>query len=182
MKFGKVKPGHKEIKHHMILDINMDGKLTGKERFFTGGHRNDPPSSITYYSVVSRDSARVFSLLVLLNNIYICAVDTGNIYLNDECRYKMWCETVPELEGDRGSVIIISRALYGLKSTWAAWGEMFTRLIEKVDFKSCFQYETDVYMKKENKNNGDLYYRYLLVYVDGVLYIGEYLDRLINML
>ena len=49
---GKVNPGYKDIKFNMILDINMDCKFTRKARFVTGDHSNEPPSYITYSSVV----------------------------------------------------------------------------------------------------------------------------------
>ena len=56
MRIGKVKPGYKEIRCHMIFDIKMDGKFTRKARFVAGGHMTYPPASITFSSVVSRDS------------------------------------------------------------------------------------------------------------------------------
>ena len=49
-------------------------------------------------------------------------------------------------------------------------------------FKSCSQSDTDLYMKKDNKNNRELYYRYLSVYVDDLLSIGEDAYLPINML
>jgi hypothetical protein len=50
---GSKKPvGYKEIKCHMIFDVKMD--FTRKARFVAGGHKTDPPTSITYLSVVSR--------------------------------------------------------------------------------------------------------------------------------
>ena len=60
--------------------------FTLKERFVAGGHRTDPPSSITYSSVVSRDSIRLGSMLIPLNDLYICSVGTCNAYLNYEFR------------------------------------------------------------------------------------------------
>ena len=46
--------GFQEIKCHMIFDVTM--ALTRKARFVAGGHLTEPPASITYSSVVSRDS------------------------------------------------------------------------------------------------------------------------------
>jgi hypothetical protein len=46
--------GYQEIDCHMIFDVKMD--LTRKARFVAGGHTTETPSSITYSSVVSRDS------------------------------------------------------------------------------------------------------------------------------
>jgi hypothetical protein len=49
----KLLPAFQEIKCHMIFDIKMD--FSRKARFVAGGHMTDPPSSITYSSVVSRE-------------------------------------------------------------------------------------------------------------------------------
>ena len=45
--------GFTEIKCHLIFDIMMD--LTRKGRYVAGGHLTDPPSSLAYASVVSRE-------------------------------------------------------------------------------------------------------------------------------
>jgi len=42
----------------------------------------NPPSAITYSSVVSRDSVRIAFLLAALNEIDLLATDIGNAYLN----------------------------------------------------------------------------------------------------
>ena len=59
--------GFQEIKCHMIFDVKMD--LTRKARFVAGGHLTKPPSSITYSSVVSRDSVRIAFVLAALNDL-----------------------------------------------------------------------------------------------------------------
>ena len=75
-------------------------------------------------------------------------MDIGNAYLNAKFREKMWCEAGPEFEGDRGSVMIIVRDLYGLKSSGGACREMLDRVIENMGFKSCSQADAHVYMTK----------------------------------
>ena len=54
---GRQLVGYTEIKCHMVFDIKMD--LTRKARLVAGGHMTDAPASLTYSSVVSRDSIRV---------------------------------------------------------------------------------------------------------------------------
>ena len=73
--------GYQEIRCHMILDIKMDGRFTGKACYVTSSHTTDPPSSITYYSVVSRDSVRIAFTLAALNNVDLRASDIGNKYI-----------------------------------------------------------------------------------------------------
>ena len=82
MRDGKVLPGYQEIGYHMIFDIKMDVNFTRKARFVAGGHTTDPPASITYSSVVSRDSVRIAFMLAALNDLDVFAADIGNAYLN----------------------------------------------------------------------------------------------------
>ena len=72
--------GYQEIGYHMIFDIKMDRRFTRMDRYVAGGHTTDPPSSIAYSSVVSRDSVRIAFTLASLNDIDIRAADIGNAY------------------------------------------------------------------------------------------------------
>ena len=55
--------GYKQIRCHLIFDVKMD--LTRKVRFVAGGHMTDPPTVMTYASVVSRESVRIAFYLLL---------------------------------------------------------------------------------------------------------------------
>ncbi len=59
--------GYQEIRCHVIFDVKMD--FTRKARFVAGGHTTDTPGSITYSSVVSRDSVRLAFLIAGLNDL-----------------------------------------------------------------------------------------------------------------
>jgi hypothetical protein len=85
---GKSLIGYTEIKCHIIFDIKMD--FTRKARFVAGGHLTEAPTSITYSTVVSRDSVRLAFLIAGLNNLDVMACDIGNAYLNAPCREKIW--------------------------------------------------------------------------------------------
>jgi hypothetical protein len=101
--------GFQEIKCHMIFDVKMD--LMRKARFVAGGHLTEPPASITYLSVVSRDSVRIAFMLAALNDLDIMACDIGNAYLNAPCREKVWFVAGPEFGSRQGTIIRIVRAL-----------------------------------------------------------------------
>jgi hypothetical protein len=73
-------PGYKCIPCHILFDIKMD--FTNKARIVVGGHVTDPPSSITYSSVVSREMVRIVFVLAALNDLNILAAHIGNAYLN----------------------------------------------------------------------------------------------------
>ena len=63
--------GHMEIKCHMVFNFKMD--FTRKARFVAGGHLTDAPLSITYSSVVSRNSVRIAMLHCVLKGLDMCA-------------------------------------------------------------------------------------------------------------
>ena len=44
-----------------------------------------------------------------------------NAYLNSKYREKIWTESGTEFGTEKGMVMIISRALYGLKISGSAW-------------------------------------------------------------
>ena len=59
MRTGKIRPGYSHCSTHMIFDVKMDGSFTRKARLVADGHKTKPPTSMTYSSVVSRNSVRI---------------------------------------------------------------------------------------------------------------------------
>ena len=116
---GKKLIGFQEICCHMIFDIKMD--LTRKARFFAGGHTTETPSWLTYSSVVSRESVRIAFLIASLYDIDVCTADVDNAYLNADCRERIFTIAGDEFQSEKGCIMIIKKALYGLKSSRAAW-------------------------------------------------------------
>ena len=74
----------------MIFDIKMDGKFIRRAILVAGGHNMAPPLYITYYSVVIRESVILEFIISGLNDLYTCACDIGNAYLNATCQKKLW--------------------------------------------------------------------------------------------
>ena len=163
--------GHQEIRCHIIFDVKMD--FTRKARFVAGGHMTEAPSSITYSSVVSRESVKIAFLIAALNDLDIMSCDIGNAYLNAPCREKIWFVAGPECGPTlRGKPCKLVRALYGLKSSGAAWRAMFSSFVTETLGFSPTRIDPDVYYKKSSRSDGTEYYEYLLVYVDDVLAIS----------
>ena len=53
-----------------------------RARYIAGGHFTDPPSSMTYASVVVRETVRIAFLVAALNDLKVLAGDIQNTYLN----------------------------------------------------------------------------------------------------
>jgi hypothetical protein len=171
MKNGKIKPGYKFCGTHIIFDIKMDGKFTRKARLVADGHKTDAPASITYSSVVSRDSVRIGLTVASLNDLRVFACDIGNAYLDANCREKLWTVAGPEFGRDSGSVMLIVRALYGLKSSGAAWRSKLAETLRAIGYTPS-EADPDVWLKRDVKPDGTPYWRYMLIYVDDVLHIA----------
>ena len=74
----------------MIFDIKLGENFRRKARLVGGGHTTIEPSSITFSSVVSRDSVRIALTIAALNDLGIRAWNIQNTYLTALCREKIW--------------------------------------------------------------------------------------------
>ncbi|KAI2490646.1 Reverse transcriptase (RNA-dependent DNA polymerase) [Fragilaria crotonensis] len=160
--------GFQEIRCHVIFDVKMD--FTRKARFVAGGHTTDTrPLSITYSSVVSRDSVRLLAFLIAgLNDLNVLAGDVTNAHLNASCREKIWFEGGIETGKDHGKVLIFTRALYGLKPSGAAWRADLAVTLSNLKFTSS-QANPDVWIR----SSGTHYDMVLVSYVDDILVFAK---------
>jgi len=168
----------KRIPCHLIFDIKMD--FTRKARFVAGGYVTDPPSSITFASVVSRDSVRLAFLIAALNDFDLLGADIGNACLNALTSEKV--HTVCGLEFGQayhGRFAIITPALYGLKSSGVAWRNTLAGTLGDLGFKATLV-DPDVWIRPGVKSNGQHYYEYIFVYVDDLLVLSEHPNCIIQ--
>jgi len=174
----KEPPGSKFIRCHMNFEIKMD--FTRKARLVAGGHMTDPPIHMTYSSVVARDSVRLAFLIAALNDLDLLAADIGNAYLNAPTKEKVY--TVCGLDFGQqyiGRVAVIVKALYGLKSSGAAWHQMLANTLHDLGFKSCFA-DPDVWLRPNVKPTGERYYDYIFVYVDDLLVLSAFAQKIME--
>jgi len=68
--------------------------------------------------------------------------------------------------------VLIVRALYGLKSSGAAWRAHLANTLQSLGYTSCLA-DPDVWFKAAMKPCGFEYYEYVLVYVDDVLVLSH---------
>jgi len=162
--------GFQEIDCHTVFDVKMD--LTRKARFVAGGHTTETPASLTYSSVVSRDSVRIAFLTAALNDVDVMTCDIGNAYLNAPCRERIWFVAGPEFGSRQGQVVKIVRALYGLKSSGASWRSVKQAILEDLQFEPTTA-DPDAYRRRTVHPRGFEYWEFLLVYVDDILIVSH---------
>ena len=167
----KAPVGYKEITCHLVFDLKMD--MTRKARYVAGGHLTDVPTSQTYSSVVSRDSVRIGFLIAALNNLDLLAGDIQNAFLSALTKERIYFHTGDEWKSDKGKVVIIVRALYGLKSSALQFRNFLANTVgNHLDFKPTLA-DPDIWYKPETAADGFKYYSYILVYVDDLLIIDK---------
>ena len=163
--------GYKSVGTHLIFDIKLGENFRRKVRCVGDGHRTDTPASVTYSSVVSRDSVRICLLIAALNNLDIKCADIKNAYLTAPIREKLYTWAGPEFGQDSGKPFIIVRALYGLKSSGASFRSFLAQHLDEIGYRSSVA-DPDVWRRGAIKPDGELYYEYALVYVDDIMIVA----------
>ena len=155
----------------IVFDIKMD--FSRKARICARGDQTDPPASITYASVVTRESVRIGFLIAALNDLNVLSADVAGAYLNAPCAERVHTYLGPEFGDDVGRLAIIKKALYGLRSAGFAWSSYCAEIMRtSLDFTPC-RADQDVWMRKAVKANGEKYWEYVFVYTDDVLAMSE---------
>ena len=86
-----------------------------------------------------------------------------------------------EFGSDRGKVLRIVRALYGLKSSGASWRKVLAQSLTDLGYVSS-KADPDLWIKPRVKPNGDEYYSMVLVYVDDVMHFDHLPEILMGKL
>ena len=150
--------GFKKIRVHLIYDVKHDGRH--KARLVADGHLTDIPVDSVYSGVVTLRGLRLLIFLAELNGLHTWATDIGNAYLEALTSEKVCIIAGPEFGQRQGHILIIHKALYGLRSSGARWHDRFSDCLRDEGFAPC-KAEPDVWMRP---NNG--VYEYIAVYVD----------------
>ena len=152
--------GHKEITCHLIFDLKLD--MTRKARYVAGGHLTDVPPSMAYSTVVSRDTVQIGFLVAALNDLDILAGDIQNAFLEAPTKEKIFFYAGDEWRADKDKVVVVVRALYGLKSSALQFrNHLADTLGNKIGFKSSLA-DPDLWYKPATDASGNKYYSYIL--------------------
>ena len=74
---------------NMIFDVKMED-FRRKARFVVGGNVTDPPYTITYTSLVSKDTVIISLTLEALNDFPVRAAYIQKIYITAPVTEKIW--------------------------------------------------------------------------------------------
>ena len=92
-----------------------------KARLVAGGHLTGVPVNSVYSSVVSLRGIRILTFILELNGLDVWATDIGNAYLESYTQEKVYIKAGAEFGAREGHYLVITKALYGLKSSGLRW-------------------------------------------------------------
>ena len=157
--------GSQYMECHMVFSIMMED-FSRKAHLVEGGCMVEVPKSLTYASVVSRESVRIALTLAALNDHEVKTSDILNAYLTAQCSEKVDTTLGTKFTETKGKTAIIVRALYGLTSSCASFRNHLADCICHLGYKSCLA-DPDLWYKPDVREEDKYkYYSYVPLYVD----------------
>ena len=174
---GYVMPSeYKEIRVRLVYDVKHDGRH--RARLVAGGHLTDEPDDSTYSGVVSLRGFRLLVFLAELNGLETWATDIASAYLEAYTSEKVYIVAGPEFGDLKDHVLVIDRALYGLRTSGQRWHDRLAECLKAEGFVPS-KTEPDLWMQA----NDDVY-EYIGVYVDDLAFAMKdpqaFVDALTN--
>ena len=102
----------------------------------------------------------MITFLAELNGLEMWCTDVGSTYLEAKTKEKVYIVGGPEFKELEGHVLIIYKALYGLRFSGKMWLARFADCLREMGFFPC-KMEPNIWIRK----NGNLY-EYIAVYVN----------------
>ena len=154
----------------------------GRKARLVTGHMTKAQATITYTSIVKRETIRICLMIAALNDLEVKSGNILNAYVQAPLTEKVWTTLGPEFGKDRGKTAVIVRALYGLKSVGVAFRSHLARCIKSLGYESC-KADPDLWLKPEIRaEDGVKYYSYLFCCVDDILCIHHNADAILEWL
>ena len=92
---------------------------------------------LIYSGVVSTRSLRLSIFLAKLNSMKVWGEDIGNAYAEATTKEKLYIIAGFEFEELQGHILVIHKALYGLKSSGLRWSHRIHDIMLQLNFRRC---------------------------------------------
>ena len=166
--------GFKKIKVHLVFAVKHDGRH--KSRLVSRGDLTDIPVTSVYAGVVSLRGLRMCIFLAELNGMEAYATDIGNAYLETVTQEKVCIKAGPEFGSKEGHLLIIHKALYGLKSSGKEFGDLLSSCLKELGFTPS-KAEPEIFMREKNG-----IYEYIATYVDDLCLVMKEPEAFLEIL
>ena len=132
---ASIPEGYKKIRAHFVFDIKHDGRH--KARLAADGHLTEVPLSSAYSGVVSLQGIRLVLFLSELNGLQAWGTDIGNACLEAFTKEKVHIIAGPEFGNQQDHILIILKALYGLRTSGLRWHERLADCLRDMGYAPC---------------------------------------------
>jgi len=149
--------------------------LRHKARLVAGGHLTEANDD-AYSSVISLKSMRLALVVGEANGKHPMVGDIGNAYLEAFTKEKVYFVAGPEFGERAGHILVIVKALYGLRTSGLRFHERLADALRAEDWKPSYC-DADLWIKDVGES-----YDYLCVWVDDLLCIADNPEAFFDML
>lgn len=143
-----------------------------KAQLIAGRHVTNSPNKDSYSSMASQGSICLDFLLASLNYLHLLLVDIGNAHVNVNCPEKVYSLAGPKFGKHEGKVVLITKALYGLKSSSAAWHLHLAQSHRLMGFVLS-KADPDMWFCKVQRPDKTECYEYIISYIDNLTIVSD---------
>ena len=173
---GEIPEGYKYIPLLWAFAVKFDGRH--RARCVAGGHITADLDNDLYSGTVDLETVRIAFVAAVLTALKIIAADVGSAYIQAFTIEKVYTIAGPEWAclHMENVILIIERALYGLKSSGAMWHQKLAENLREMGYKPC-ESDCDFWIR-ENTDH----YEYIAVIVDDLLVFSKEPEIVIGQL
>ena len=154
------------------MSVKQD--LRHKCQLVAGGHLIDALDHDIYSTTVKSISVKLLQVIAHKSNLEILCGDIGNAYVNAYTNENLYAIAGDEFrKAMKGIIVIIVRALYGLRTSSERWHAHLANTLRGFNFKPT-RYDNDVWIRQHE--DGDCY-GYICIHVDDFMAVGKRAQR-----
>jgi hypothetical protein len=158
----------------MAFEVKPDGQR--KARLVAGGHMIDLWGISSRSTYVKGISVRLLDLIAHRDGLEILCGNIGNAFTTADCLEKVYSIAGPEFGECEDSVILLIKALYGLRSSSRAFRAHFADFLCQLGFFPT-QNDKDMWMHLREEADG---YDYICSHVDDFKVVARKPQRWVN--
>lgn len=133
-----------DSRRYLVFAVKYDGNAQEQASSRRPSHQYTLRKCI--YGVVSIRGLRICILISELNNMEIYATDIGNAYLETKTQEKVCIKAGPEFGELEGNLLIVYKALYGLRSSGKQFRDYLADYLNSLGFSQSLA-EPQIFMR-----------------------------------
>jgi len=152
--------GYQYAPLHIVFDVKPD--LRRKSRLVANGAVIDAEGLSFYSSVVKGVSSRLLDVIAHRDGLSTLCGDVSNAFVTAKAVESVFSRAGPEFQDREDSILVIEKALYGLRGSSRAFRAHFADFLKGLGF-SATRYDRDVWIRLREDDEG---YDYICTHVD----------------